>query len=178
MHAKRKNDGSGGEPTHALVVEVPTILGMLLSKHGKKDDKPDETNFENITLEMKDAAGYKPAETGDGITIVLGKLFNDLKRQGIKEKMLKILPTPAELGAKPGNMNKNGGALRYCLDHFNNSDGSLKFRPIKCAWKKQSVEHIIVMYGYIIAIRGTENDINIATPTAANKDTEFGNFFG
>ncbi len=173
-----RKDGSGGKPTSAICKTEPTILGMLKAKHGlDKTNAPDETNFEMIKKSMKKKAGLGASAEGDGVSIALGKMFVELKKLGDKQDKLSILPTPAELGAKPGNMN-DGKPLRYILDHFNNSDGTLSPQPIPLCWDMDKVNDRKIAYGYLIAIGGTENNINTSdTPTAKDSATEKKNLF-
>ena len=172
-----RKDGSGGKPTSAICKTEPTILELLKAKHGMNTEAPEETNFQMIKKGMKELAGLGAGSEGDGVTIALGKIFVGLKKLGDKRDKLMILPPPDELGAKPGNMN-NGEPLRYILDHYNSSDGTLCPKPIPVSWDKNKVKDRNVFYGYLIAIGGTENNISTAdTPKAKSGEEEMKNLF-
>ncbi len=173
----KSQDSPGGELTRAIKAVVPTLYSFLKSKHGLDTSVPDETNFERITLNMKAAGGVNSAESADGMTISLGKMYNDLKKLGDTKQEVAILPTPADLGATHGNLYTKKDQLNYHTGHFNETDGTLKVNPIKLQSKKGGTKDLLLVYGFIIPIHGTESNINVETPTATNS-TAFDSFFG
>ena len=181
----KTDDGSGNEKTHAIKMVLPTLLNVLTAEHGMDASTPTQTNSDKITIDMSKAAGDQEVEVAIGNCC--GKMFNDLKNLGDKKTEMYVLPTATELGAKPGNENKSKKPLSYSGAYFNNADGSLKLTPIKLRVSKsvvkadvtnKSISDVVLVYGYIIPIEGTENGINIKSPTASTNDSEFVDMFG
>jgi len=172
----KTNESSGGQKTHAIKIDMPTLLNILTAEHGMDASKPNQTNSDKITIEMGTAAG----SAQEAMVNCCGMMFNDLKKLGEKKTELYILPSATDLGAKPGNVEKSK-ELCYSTAHFNNTDGSLKLTPIKLKINKSvgndTISDVMLVYGYIIPIDGTENNINIKSPTATTNDNEFANLF-
>mmetsp|Transcript_11355 Transcript_11355/g.22703 ORF Transcript_11355/g.22703 Transcript_11355/m.22703 type:complete len:321 (-) Transcript_11355:77-1039(-) len=156
------------EPTMAIVAEYPSFLRCLKAKHGQDDTKPDETNMEAIV------DGMKVFSSGESIQLTTGTLLTEVKAFGNTEKKLMVLPTPEELGAKPGNNKED--ALTYHTGHFNEYDGALKPAQIKLAEKFAGIDCFRVVYGFAIAIKGTEKAYGIKSPTSGDA-SEAENFF-
>lgn len=157
--------------TSAVIIERPSLASIYTHK-----STDGSTNMSKFSAELKSDTGIQATATDDAITMATGQVLTELKSLPATTKFFYNLATPKELGAQVGRMydgEKEKPVLMYHTGHFNGDDGNkLKAQYVKLEFEYQGVTEDVVVYGFLIPIKGTESIYNLKSPTAATDQTD------
>ncbi len=168
--------------TSAVIIERPSLASIYTHKSAPAASgastatAPPTTNMAKFAAKLKKDTGIKATATDDAITMATGQVTTALKGLPDIVKIFNNLPTPKELGAKPGRM-YDGDAVKpdltYHTGHFNGNNGNkLKAQYIKVEFEYQGVKEEAVLFGFLIPIKGSESIYDLKSPVAAADETD------